>query len=69
MGSSSLQQSHLVCWPGCFFGALTSGHRTDSFVCSYFSEKFVWLRVRKIDAQGAVMRAELLGESWLPAMT
>lgn len=68
MGSSTSQQSSLVCWPGCFFGVLTTGHCTDLFACSHFSEKLVSLRVRKIDARGAAIRGEALGESWLPAL-
>lgn len=62
------QQSNLVCWPGCVFGVLTTGHCTDVFVCSCFTEKLVRFRVLETEARGAAKRAEVLGESWLPAL-
>lgn len=61
MGSSTPQQSNLVCWPRCFFGVLTAGHCTGLFVCFCFSEKLVRLRVQKVDARGAVIRAVVFG--------
>lgn len=42
-----LQHSNLLCWPGFFYGVLTTGLFTDLFLCPHFSEKFRWLRVWK----------------------
>lgn len=68
MACSLLHHSNLLCWPGYFFGVLTTGHCTNLLVCSHFSEECIWLRVQKPAARGAGLRAEVLGECWLPAL-
>jgi len=50
------------------FWYITTDNCTDLFICSDFSEKLVRFRVRGIETRSAVIRGEVLGESWLPAL-
>lgn len=63
MGSSPQQPSNVVCGPGCFRGALTTGHCTHVVFWSHFLEHLVRFRVRETEAIAAAVRAEVLGRA------